>query len=173
MENEQDRAEYTSHILDPDFGARIAATVQAEVARSLEGLDIGAEVAKSLEELDIGTMVHDEIEKAMSKIEHKMARARDRAERAQEKAHRIAEKMARHQEKMHQAAERMAHRHERTWHAEQKAHRVDVAVDEETQADGPRARQVSEEEQLSILRMLQEGTITTEQADMLLKALAG
>ena len=93
MEKEREGTEYASGILDPDFGQRIAAMVQAEVARSLEGLDIAAEVAKGLEDLDVEAMVHVEIEKAMSKIEHKVARAR-------EKAHKAAEKMARHQAKM-------------------------------------------------------------------------
>ena len=155
MENEQGRDEYTSGVLDPDFGQRIAATVQAEVARSLEGLDIEVEVARSLEGLDVEAMVHAAIGKAMAKIDHKVTRAKHRA---QERAHRAQERAAR-------AAERAAR------HAAHKAHRVNVKID--VQDKGPDVPpKVSEEEQLSILRMLQEGTITTEQADMLLSALA-
>ena len=167
MENGQD----WQGVLEPDLGERITAMVETQVAEGLKRLDLEAEIAKSLEGLDIEAMVQAEIEKALSKIEYKVVRARDRAQRAQEKAHRAAEKMARHQEKMRLAAEKMARRQEKALHATQ-AHHVKVLVD----AKGPGANapsQVSEEEQLSILRMLQEGTITTEQADMLLKALAG
>ena len=155
MENEQDRTAYESTIFDPDFGERIAAMVEEQVTKSLKGLDIEAEIARSLEGLDIEAIVHAEIEKAMHKVDHKLAkvkhRVQERAQRAQERAAREAERAARH--------------------AEHQARHVNVKFDmQEGEPDGP--PKVSEEEQLSILRMLQEGTITTEQADMLLNALA-
>jgi len=168
MENEQDGQ---GRILDSDLRERIATMVERQVAESLKGLDIEAEVAKNLEGLDIEAMVRAEIEKALYKIEYKVARAQDRAQRAREHAHRAAEKMARHHEKMRRAAEKMAHRQEKAQRAAQ-THQVNLTMDTRTRnVDAP--PQVSEEEQLSILRMLQEGTITTEQADMLLNALAG
>jgi hypothetical protein len=166
MENEQN---WQGAILDSKLGERIAAIVEIEVTKSLKALDIEAEVAKSLEELDIEAMVHAEIEKALGKIEHKVVRARERAQRAREKAHRAAEKMARHQEKMRLAAEKMARRQENATLA---ASPHQVLMDAKVHSKDAQP-QVSEEEQLSILRMLQEGTITTEQADMLLNALAG
>ena len=122
-------------IFDPDFGDRIAAMVEAEVARGLEGLDIEA-------------MVHAEIDKAMHKIEHKVAKAKHRV---QERARRAAERAVQH--------------------AERQARRVNVTIDMEDEGRDA-APKVSEEEQLAILRMLQEGSITTEQAEMLLSALA-
>jgi hypothetical protein len=155
MENEQDRIEYRSSILDPDFGERIAVMVEEKVTKSLEGLDIEAEITNSLEGLDIEAIINAEIERAMHKVEHKLAKARHRI---QERAHRAQERAAR-------AAERAARR------AEHRTHHVSARFDmQEGEPDGPPP--VSEEEQLSILRMLQEGTITTEQADMLLNALA-
>lgn len=154
---------------DADFGERIADLVKVEVAKSLEGLDIGAEVAQSLAKLDIEALVHGELDKALSKIEHKVARARDRAHRTQEKVSRVQEKMQKAQEKARRAAERVAR------HAEKRSHRLDVQVAAEKQAgqDHASARpKASEAEQLSVLRMLQQGTITADQADMLLAALA-
>ena len=152
MENEQDGQ---GRILDSDLRKRIATMVERQVAESLKGVDIEAEVAKNLEGLDIEAIVHAEIEKAMHKVDHKLAkvkhRVQERAQRAQERAAREAERAARH--------------------AEHQARHVNVKFDmQEGEPDGP--PKVSEEEQLSILRMLQEGTITTEQADMLLNALA-
>jgi hypothetical protein len=155
MDNEQSRIEHESSVFAPDFGERIAAMVEEQVTKSLEGLDIEAEIARSLEGLDIDAIVHTEIEKAMHKVEHKLAKARHHI---QERAHRAQERAAR-------TAERAA------WHAERQARQVNVKFDmQEGEPDGP--PKVSEEEQLSILRMLQEGTISTEQADMLLNALA-
>ena len=159
MENEQD----WQGILDPDLGERIAAIVETQVTKSLEGLNIETEIARTLEQLDIDALVHTEIDKALTKIEYKLARA-------QEKAHRAAEKLARHQERMRRAAEQMAHRQERAQHAVP-AHHINIATDAQMRmAAQP---QVSQEEQLSVLHMLEEGRITPEQADMLLNVLAG
>lgn len=166
MENKQD----WQGILEPDLGERIAAIVETQVAKSLEGLNIEAEIRRDLEDLDINALVHAEVEKALSKIEFKLARAHDRLERAREKAHRASEKLARHQEKMRRAAEQMAHRHERAQYATP-AHHIDVSTD--TPVRMAAKPHVSEEEQLSVLHMLEEGRITPEQADMLLNALAG
>lgn len=159
MDNEQSGTEYESNVLDSDFGERIAAMVEETVARSLEGLDIEAEIAKSLEGLNIDEIVNAEIEKAMHKVEHKLTKAKHRVHERAQKAH---EKARRAQERAARAAERAAR------HAERHT-RVKVDM-QDGEPDVP--PKVSDEEQLRILRMLQEGTITAEQADMLLNALA-
>ncbi len=135
-----------------DLCARIAALIQAELAESLAGLDLEP-------------MIHAEIDKAMTKIEQKIARARERAQRAQEKARRAKEKAQKAREKARYAAERAARRMEHRRHVKTQAG--------QEEADAQPQPPVSDQEQLAILKMLQEGKITTDQADILLKALSG
>jgi hypothetical protein len=148
------------NLLDKDLGASIAAMVEAEVSKSLDGLDIEA-------------MVQTEIEKAMHKIEHKINKAKHRAQehqrRAEEHKRRAKERAERAEERAKRAAERAARR------AERKAHGVNITLGVESdQASAPQVSdEVSDEERLSVLHMLEGGTITPEQADMLLNALAG
>jgi hypothetical protein len=166
VENEQ----ALQNLVDPTFSQRITDMVQAQVAESLERLGIEAKVAGTLEGLDLDAMVRAEIEKALAKIDHKVSHARDCALRAREKAIKAEQKMARHQEKMRRAAAKMARRQDKALR-ERRSHHISIAADAAPYGTDPQPR-VSQKEQLSILRMLQEGTITTEQADMLLDALA-
>lgn len=137
-----------------DLGEDFAAQIQAQIAHQLEGMDFGH-------------LAQEEIARMMSKIEHKVARAQ---ERAQEVARRAEEHARRAQEKAQRAAERAAR------HAEMHARRWgdmpgwNVSVNAEL---GRKRPKVSQEEQLRVLQMLQEGKISIEEAELLLKALEG
>jgi DUF4097 and DUF4098 domain-containing protein YvlB len=83
--------------------------------------------------------------------------ALQRAERVRIKAERAAERAQRH---MARQAERIAERWHLTWHGKRAAPRR-------------AAEPVTEEERLAVLKMLQEGKITAEEANKLLEALEG
>ncbi|MBN1580978.1 MAG: hypothetical protein JXA89_09775 [Anaerolineae bacterium] len=140
------------------FGESIAAQVEAQIAEQLQGMHFD-------------DLARVEMEKAMAKLERDMAkiqhRAGEHARQAEELARQAHEKARRVQEKARRAAGRAARRQ-----AEKRGRQFHIQMS----ADhlGQRARpKVSQEEQLSILRMLQEGKISAEEAEMLLKALEG
>jgi hypothetical protein len=129
------------------------------------GEQIEAQIAAHLGELNLDHLVHHEVEKALHQAEKEIAKAQQRIERetarAEERAQRAQEKAARAAQRVQ---ERMARR-ARKWGApsgEGFFGRPEPAR---------RAPKVPEEEQLAVLRMLQEGKISTEQAEQLLKAL--
>jgi hypothetical protein len=112
-----------------------------------------------------------EVEKAMRKAEREIQRAHERAqqmrERAEERIHRAEQKA---EEAARRAEEHIA-RHMRP----PRAPRVglfgkDIDVDLGARHRPHRPR-VSDQEELLILKMLQEGKITPEEAEKLLKAL--
>jgi hypothetical protein len=118
------------------------------------GEQIEAQIAAHLGELNLDHLVHHEVEKALHQAEKEIAKAQQRIER----------ETARAEERAQRAQERMARR-ARKWGApsgEGFFGRPEPAR---------RAPKVPEEEQLAVLRMLQEGKISTEQAEQLLKAL--
>jgi|GEM_PF-3054216 len=144
-----------------DLGESIADQIQAQIARQFEGMDW-----EGLTQEQVGRM--------MSKIERQVARAQERtqevARQAEEQARRAREKAQRAQERAQQAAERAARRIEmqaRRW-GDIPGFKTPASI----QAERKRS-QVSPEEQLRILQMLQEGKITVQEAEMLLKALEG
>ncbi|MBN1934307.1 MAG: hypothetical protein JW934_06565 [Anaerolineae bacterium] len=147
--------------LEFDFGEGLSAQIQAQVARQLEGVDFG-------------NLAQEEIARMMSKIERKVAHAQERAQevarQAEEHARRAQEKAQHAQERAQRAAERAAQRvemHARRWGD---ARNWNVSVNAEL---GRKRPKVSQEEQLRILQMLQEGKISIEEAELLLKALEG
>ena len=139
------------------FGESIAAQVEAQIAEQLQGVHFD-------------DLARKEMEKQMAKLERDMAKLQHRAgehvRQAEELSRRAKEKAQKVQEKARRAAGRAARRAEkrkRQFHIQMSAGRA-----------GRRGRsKVSQEEQLSILRMLQEGKISAEEAEMLLKALEG
>jgi hypothetical protein len=138
----------------------ISAQIEAEIAQHLGGMSVDA-------------MVQREIDKALSKAEHEIAKAQRHLEqdslRAQESARRAQERAAR----AAQRAQAKIARKSREW---------GVSVEAGPSLFGPalpmrppRAvdRGPSSEEQLAILKMLQENKITVAQAEALLAALGG
>lgn len=90
-------------------------------------------------------------------VSRETEQALQRAERVRTKAERAAERAQRH---MARQAERIAERWHLTWHGKRTTPRR-------------AAEPVTEEERLIVLKMLQEGKITAEEANKLLEALEG
>jgi hypothetical protein len=133
------------------------------------GAQIEAQIAETLGAFDVGSVAQREVEKAMRKAEREIQRAHEHAQREHERAQ---ERLRRAQEKAEEAARRAQERIAR--HAGHRPHvglfGQDINVDLGARRRSQRP-QVSDEEQLMILRMLQEGKITAEEAEKLLKAL--
>ena len=130
---------------------------------------IEAQIAEHMGGIDVDLMARREVERALSRVEHKVAKAKLRAERG---AERIEERAHRAQER----AERRAKRARRKIvHTRRRSPRVNLSFTAESPAFGRepavRRRPVSDDEQLTILRMVQEGKITVEEAEQLIKAL--
>jgi hypothetical protein len=178
-----------------DGGAEILVEARGNVllggAGAAVGAELGDEISRQLEEglraIDleaIGRQVGEEMEAAMSRLSVKLEsvdwdRIGRQAERAVEQAmqrmqrdmDRMVEKAARYQTRWEQKAEREVRRHERrarkasekgAWETEGSA---EATVDREPEPD-------LDDERLSILRMVEQGQITPEEAEMLLDALS-
>ncbi len=138
---------------DFDFegiGERIRAEMDSHVARITGDLEqrFGPDFAQRIAE-----KVSREAERAAARAEREAERAAARAERAAERAQREAE---RHAERFARTGFRHGGRH--------------VPPVPPVPPQSP-VREVSAEEQLKILRMVENGTISPEEANMLLKAL--
>jgi DUF4097 and DUF4098 domain-containing protein YvlB len=134
---------------------------------------IEAEIAQHLGKLTVDAATQREIDKALRKAEQELAQAQLDLERETQRAH---ERARRAQEKAAQAARRAQERIAR------KSRSWGVTIDTGAGLFGPPIPQhhrepkpphVSTEEQLAILKMLQEGKISVKEAEELLKALEG
>ena len=143
----------------PDFDFDIDADISAQIE---------AQIAESLGAIDIDALAHREIEKAMHKAEREIEKARHRAEQqrheAEQRMHRAQERAARTARRAQEKISRRAHLWTGSFGGRAQGFRAG-RVQPKPQA--------TEEEQLAILKMVQEGKISTEQAEMLLKALEG
>jgi hypothetical protein len=108
--------------------------------------------------------VQREIEKAQRKAEKAALRAQEHAQMAEERARRA-------QEKAQRKARQFQAKFERRWGPPPDAGFGAHAHSPRGRASSKAPPKPSHEEQLEILKMLQEGKITTEEAEMLLKAL--
>ena len=171
-----------------EAGAGIGADWGEEIARqieeSLQGIDLEA----------IGRQVSEEMESALNRLQVKLEsvdwermgvqtqRAVERAmEQMQRNMDRMVEKAARHQEKVERKMEREQRRLERLERRRQKAagrepgvqvDLVDPAAETAYTDDGAMEPGPDlDEERLSILRMVEQGQISPEEAEMLLDAL--
>ena len=134
---------------------------------------IESEIAEHLGKMSIDASTQRKIDKALRKAEQEIAQAQQHLERETQRAH---ERTQRAQEKAAKAAKRAQERiarRSRSW---------GVNIDTGSSLFGPphprhhaspKPPRASAEEQLAILKMLQENTITVEQAEQLLKALEG
>ena len=160
------------------------------------GADLGEEISRQVEEglqaIDleaIGRQVGEEMEAAMSRLRVKLEdvdwdRVGRQAEQAVEMAmdrmerdmDRMVGKAAQHQEKVERKAEREARRRERQerrgrggWQEEPAATAQDPPAKAAYEATEPESD--LDDERLSILRMVEQGQINPEEAEMLLDAL--
>jgi hypothetical protein len=162
----------------PTAGPELGDEVSRQVQDSLRAIDLEA----------IGRQVGEEMEAAMSRLRVKLesvdwervgGRAQEAAERAMEQMqrdlNRWAEKAARRQEWIERRAEREARRMER-WERrfeararQPQAEGFPAWAQEDSSPVGPGPN--LDEERLSILRMVEQGQITPQEAEMLLDAL--
>lgn len=134
------------------FNEDIASQVEAQIAQTLEGLDIDG-------------LAQREMEKAMRRAEREIARAQEHAERTRQRV----EEQARHaQERAERAARKAQEKLARHF-----SRGFSHFGQEPQPGQRPRKPQVSEQEQLAVLKMVQEGKISIEEAERLLRALEG
>jgi DUF4097 and DUF4098 domain-containing protein YvlB len=147
---------------------------------ALEGLSeqIQAEISQHMGKLnlpDFGALASREVEKAMRQVEREIEKAQRKAEqaarRAQEHARAAEERARRAQERAQEKARQFQAKFERKWGPPPDAGFGAHGHAPHGRAAGPSRPKPSAEEQLAILRMLQEGKISTEEAETLLKAL--
>jgi len=127
--------------------------------------EIEAEIAEHMGKMDVDAFARRSIDKAARKAEEEVRRAQHRWEK---EAHHVEERARRASERAARAAGRAQARVTR------RPHRWDFSFGSGASSPagaGARAAHVSEDDQLSVLKMLQEGKISVEQAEMLLKAL--
>jgi hypothetical protein len=137
-----------------------------QMAGTLAG-QIEAQIAEHIGQMDMHVKVQREIDKAMRKAQKEIAKAQRHVERRTVEA----------QERARRAEERAQRAAERARAKIAKSRRWGISFSPEESPFPPetraRTRQVSEEEQLAVLRMLQENKISAQEAEMLLKALEG
>jgi hypothetical protein len=184
-----------------DGGAEIAVQAGGNIVLGGEGngvqvhVEVGDEIARQVEDslraVDleaIGRQVSQEMEAAMSRLRVKLestdwqrfgSQAQQAVERAMERLQRdmdrAADKAARYQERTERAAERQARRWERrAGPAGPGPAEASVEDWQEGESDGPAPatqEASADEERLSILRMVEQGQITPQEAELLLDAL--
>lgn len=148
-----------------------------QINESLEGIDfeaIGRQVSEEmagalsrlrvkLESVDwerMGASAQQAVERAMERMERNMDRAMEQMARQQERMQRYAEREARRRERYEQQAHRRAPEADPDWEEEMQA-----------EAGAPDSGPNLDDERLSILRMVEQGQISIEEAEMLLDAL--
>jgi hypothetical protein len=163
----------------PGLGEEISRQVE-ESLRAIDLEAIGRQVSEEmesamsrlrvkLESVDwdrIGTQTERAVEQAMERMSREMERMTVKAARYQEKVERRAEKEGRRQEKLARKMDRAARR--------QRPVDVEIDVTEwpvEGAAEAVEPEPDLDEERLSILRMVEQGQITPQEAEMLLDAL--
>jgi len=131
------------------LGTSIASQVESEVEAGLAEMEARLEALGS----GLGTFdsdrIGEQVRRSVSRARRSAARARKRSTRAREKAQRASEK------------------------ARRGTSSGRVRVDFDLEAGGKRRQAVSDEERLSILRMLEKGNITVDEAEKLLQVLEG
>jgi exonuclease VII large subunit len=166
------------------MGAELGEEISRQIEAGLQAIDLEA----------IGRQVSEEMDAALSRLQVKLesvdwerigTQSQSAVERAMEQMRRnmdrMVEKAARHQEKVERKVEREQRRLERLERRRQKVAGREQGAQEElgdaaTEAayrdDGPVEPEPDlDEERLSILRMVEQGQISPEEAEMLLDAL--
>jgi len=162
---------------DGDLFARVEGQPEQEfdawTAMDSLSAQIESEIAEHLGKLNVDAMTQREIDKALRKAEQEIVKAQDQLER---ETRRAEERARRAQERAAQAARRAQEKVAR------KSRKWGVAVETGPSLFGapppshprpPTPRGPPSEEQLAVLKMLQENKISPAEAEMLLRALEG
>jgi hypothetical protein len=148
-----------------EMAASIERQVELQLESQLEMLEGQLDDLSVM--LSTASLPHEQAERIQRRAreagERAAARAREKMRRAQERMQRKLEEAQRRAELKSRAAE---------WAGRDRRRRPQPVEAAPTRA-GPAAGRVNEQERLAVLRMLQEGKITAEQAEQLLAALEG
>jgi len=148
------------------FGEQIAQQIDTQIESQMEALSqqLNVQMEKLSSSMGKSGLSEDEIEQIMSRTRHESERAAERAQermrRAQEKMEQKLEAARRRTEQKAQAAERRSQSRKRSWNFEWAKPQPE-----------PEKPQVSDDERLMILRMLEQKKISLEEAEQLLSAL--
>jgi hypothetical protein len=137
----------------------ISARIEAEVAQHLGKMSIDAKTQREIDKAI--RQAEQELAQAQRHLEREMQHAQERARRAQEQAAKAAKR----------AQQRIARR-SRRWGVPFETGGL-FGPPPPRRRDRPKPSHASEEEQLTILKMLQEKKITVTEAEELLEALEG
>ncbi len=155
-------AEEFSHMAD-GIARQVEVSTTSAMSRVSEHL---ASLSETLPEvLEASGIAGVEAERIAEKVR---ASSEKVAQRAAERAQKRAERAARRAERRAAKAERMAERRR-----ERSLGKERFVIKRTRRGPGPESEPVSDEERLAVLRMLQEGKITAEEAATLLKAIGG
>lgn len=138
----------------------IAARIEAEIAQHLDKMTFDANTQRQID--NALRQAEQELRQAEHRLQQETQRAQQLAQRAQEKAAKAARR----------AQEHIA-RQSRSWGVNLNTAPSLFGPPVPKLHDTPQSSAVSPEEQLAILKMLQEGKISVQEAEALLKALEG
>lgn len=150
--------------LPNDFGQKIAQQVQEQIDNQMEAINrqVNEQIARLAEQVSRSNLPPEQVERIMEQA--RLSSERE-MERSQHKLRRAQEKMERKLEAARRRQERAAYsRSPRSWN-------FNFSTRPFAAAEPPES--ASEEEQLMILRMLEQKKISPAEADQLLSALEG
>ncbi len=132
------------------------------------GVDLGARMAEMGVRMgEMGADIGNRVAERMAHVNIRSERVRERAEAAARRAELKA------QAALRRAEQKMRQTERETRHREHRARRWNVNFESQPTPSAPPKPRVSDEERMSILRMLADKKITAEQAEKLLSALEG
>ncbi|MEW5830517.1 MAG: hypothetical protein AB1846_16630 [Chloroflexota bacterium] len=136
------------------------------------GVDLGTRMADMGVKMgEMGAEIGNRVAERMAHVNIRSERVRERAEAAARRAELKAQAAMRRAEQKLRQSERQMERQMR--HTEHRARHWNVSFENRPTPSTPPRPRVSDEERLTILRMLAEKKITAEQAEKLLSALEG
>jgi hypothetical protein len=160
--------------IPPEFGEQIAQQVEAQIHSQMEAMtrNLNQQMSILSERLgQVGLSAEETdriVEQAMRSSEHERERAEEKIRRAQEKLERKLEAQRQRAERRAQEMDRRTRRS--TWKFEWPGPPMPPGPPKKPT---PSRQDVTEEERLLILRMLEQKKISLEEADRLLSALEG
>lgn len=155
-------------VMAEEFAAQIQAQVGSQIEAEMAQLE--KQLAERLADLDVNLGAG---RAKAEKIAARVRRTAERAKVAQRRAERHAEAALRRAERHAEAAERRAAAGARRWGRFQTAHVAHPFAGDRSPRPTPPAEAVSDEERMTILRMVEQGKITVAEAEKLLAALEG
>jgi hypothetical protein len=160
------------------LGAGLGEEISRQIEESLRAIDlqavgeqISAEMERAMSQLrvklesvdwdNIGRRTQRSVERAMERMQRDIDRMTEKAARRQEKLERLAERAVREKERLERSGQR--------WSGRQQWQTAGRYYTESEEPDEPKPS--LDQERLAILKMVEEGKISSEEAEKLLDAL--